>query len=577
MFRIRQIHDAKSLSNQVALASVLQIYEDAFSYYPQYTLKIAELLKFPSLNNFEVILLVAEGQKGRVLGFALSFYFPKLKFAYLDYIASSPKRSRRGFGATLYDATRAFFLEAGAKGIFMDVPPDDLDRLKEKNRLQVNRRRMAFYEQFGAYPITGTKYELVTHAANQGYHTYLVYDGLVQGESLTPSALKRAITRILEIKGNLKAGDPKLKQILASIGDEPVKLRPPRYTQKAASPLNGASMRPPLDFVTTGDAHQIHHLREKGYVERPARVNFILKGLDGFELREKRVKNYAEKHILDVHHPNLFRFLKQAERKLEPNQFIYPNVFPIRKANQVPKNWEMQAGYYCIDTFTPVTSNSFKAAKSSVNSALTGADLVLDGREVVYVLCRPPGHHAESRVFGGFCYFNSAAIAANYLAGRKKRVAFLDIDYHHGNGSQEIFYKRDDVYFVSIHGHPKVSYPYFSGYSDEIGEGPGLHFNLNYPLYPGVQDEEYLKVLNRALKKLRAFGPDYLVLSLGFDIMMGDPTGAFNISPGGMKKIGQSIAQFPCPKLIVQEGGYALKNLRLGAQNFFMGLLIRDA
>lgn len=572
MFKIRRVHNANSLENQAALASVLRIYEDAFSYYPQYTSKIAKLLKMTSQNDFDVILMVAEGHKNRILGFTLTFYFPKLKFGYLDYLASDPKRNQRGYGSSLYESTRNYLREIGCTGLFMDVPPDDVEKLKEPSRIKINKKRMAFYERFGAYPIVDTKYDSVSHKANQGYFTYLVYDNFNEKKPLKSPALKKFIARILQIKGNMLATDTKVKEILASIKGDLVKLRAPRYQVDTSTALIEIQQMKILEYVTTGDAHQIHHLREKGYVERPVRVNFLLKGLEGFELKTHKMKHFGQKHILEVHHSSLFEFLKKAQTELEPGQLVYPNVFPIRKPDRIPKNWEMQAGYYCIDSFTPVTANSYKAARQAVDSALTGAECLLKGSENVFVLCRPPGHHAESRVFGGFCYFNNAAIAANYLS-KKGKVAFIDLDYHHGNGSQEIFYKRKDVYFISIHGHPRLSYPYFSGFSDELGEGKGLNYNKNYPLYPGINDDEYLSTLNKALNTFKAFKPDYFVISLGFDIMAGDPTGAFNLTPEGMRRIGSVLGKIPIPKLIVQEGGYALKNLRLGSKGFFSGLL----
>ena len=153
MIRIRQVHDAASPQNRTALSAVLHIYQEAFSYYPQYAARIAELLKFTSENDFEVVLLVAEGHKHRILGFALTFYFPRERFGYLDYLVSNPKRNARGYGAALYEATCEYLQHRKSKGLFMDVPPDDASLLAEKQRLPVNKRRLAFYERFGARPI----------------------------------------------------------------------------------------------------------------------------------------------------------------------------------------------------------------------------------------------------------------------------------------------------------------------------------------------------------------------------------------------------------------------------------------
>jgi acetoin utilization deacetylase AcuC-like enzyme len=396
-----------------------------------------------------------------------------------------------------------------------------------------------------------------------------VFDDLELGKNPSRREAKEVVSLILLAKAGIEAADPKLKQILDSIKDDPIQLRPPIYSKPIVH-KQSADQRT-LEFVSTGDANLIHHLREKGYVERPARVHAIVKGLAAIPLKEYKLKAFSEKHILAVHSHELLHFLKQGEKQLEAGQLLYPNVFPVRRPDRVPKSWESQAGYFCIDTFTPVTSNSYKAARNAVNAALTGAERVAKGSPLCYALCRPPGHHAEARAFGGFCYFNNAAIAAHYLSAFGK-VAFLDIDHHHGNGSQDIFYKRSDVLFVSIHGHPKLCYPYFAGYRDEKGEAEGLGFNRNIPLYPGVDDNVYCETLGQAINKIRRFKPDYLVLSLGFDIMAGDPTGTFNVSARGMYRIGKMLAESDLPTLIVQEGGYSLRNLRLGATEFFRGI-----
>ncbi len=569
MFKIRQVHDAVSAENQTALSAVLHIYQEAFAYYPQYAAKIAELLKFTNEQEFDVILLVAEGRKKRIAGFTLSFFFTRQRYAYLDYILSSPNRSTRGYGTALYEATCEHLLQRKCKGLFMDVPTDDETLLVDKSDLAVNRRRLAFYERFGARPVRNTLYEHTRNKANQGFYTYLVFDDLELGKNPSRKDARDIVSRILLAKGGIGAQDPKLKLILDSMQDDPIQLRDPVYSKPVVH--TPSENQQTLEFVSTGDSNQIHHLREKGYVERPARVHAILKGLAVLPLKEFKLKAFPEKHILAVHSQNLLTFLKRGEKELESGQLLYPNVFPVRRPDRVPKSWESQAGYFCIDTFTPVTSNAYKAARIAVNAALTGAERVAKGSPLCYALCRPPGHHAEARAFGGFCYFNNAAIAAHYLSASGK-VAFLDIDHHHGNGSQDIFYQRSDVLFVSIHGHPKLCYPYFAGYRDEKGEGEGLGFNRNYPLYPGVDDNAYCETLAQAINTMKRFKPDYLVLSLGFDIMAGDPTGTFNVSARGMYRIGRMLAELGLPLLIVQEGGYSLRNLRVGASEFFRGV-----
>jgi acetoin utilization deacetylase AcuC-like enzyme len=203
--------------------------------------------------------------------------------------------------------------------------------------------------------------------------------------------------------------------------------------------------------------------------------------------------------------------------------------------------------------------------------ALSGAQEVLEGRPVAYAVCRPPGHHAGRRVFGGFCYFNNAAAAAQRLSIEGK-VAILDIDFHHGNGTQDIFWSSSDVLTVSIHGHPSFAYPYFSGFADEIGEGFGRGFNSNFPLPENAGDELYLQTLERALARIERFNPVFLLVSLGFDTMKGDPTGSFGLSVGVMERVARRLTALRRPMLVVQEGGYSLRNLRRGAAAFARGL-----
>jgi acetoin utilization deacetylase AcuC-like enzyme len=243
----------------------------------------------------------------------------------------------------------------------------------------------------------------------------------------------------------------------------------------------------------------------------------------------------------------------------------------LRNVARPPKELAVRAGYYCIDTFTPLSANAWKAAKGAVDCALTAANLILEGQRLAYALVRPPGHHAERRAFGGFCYFNSAAIAAQLLSDFGN-VAMLDIDYHHGNGQQVIFYKRPDVLTVSVHGHPSFAYPYFSGFADETGEGEGSGANLNLPLPEQLDPEEYHVTLAKAIKRIRRFAPRYLVVCLGFDTAKGDPTGSWNLSAKDFEQIGQSIGQLGLPTVLVQEGGYRTRNIGINARHFFTGL-----
>jgi acetoin utilization deacetylase AcuC-like enzyme len=327
----------------------------------------------------------------------------------------------------------------------------------------------------------------------------------------------------------------------------------------------------PLKVLVTPQ-HYLHHVRERGYVERPVRVDRIvaaIKSLPGLELLP--VTEHGDAPILAVHDPDYVRYLEAVCSKLKPDEAVYPYVFPIRLRDRKPIDEEVQAGYYCIDTFTPLTRNAYVAARAAVDCALSGADCLRRGERLVYAICRPPGHHAERRVYGGFCYFANAAIAANHLAA-EGRVAVLDIDFHHGNGTQDIFYERADVLTVSIHGDPSFAYPYFAGFADEHGDGAGEGFNHNFPLPEHVGDDAYLEVLERALAVIARFEARWLVLSVGLDIAKGDPTGAWAITPEGFERIGGAIAGLGLPTLAVQEGGYDTRVIGRNARQLLMGL-----
>jgi acetoin utilization deacetylase AcuC-like enzyme len=267
----------------------------------------------------------------------------------------------------------------------------------------------------------------------------------------------------------------------------------------------------------------------------------------------------------------LVNYLERACREAPLKKSIYPYVFPIRNAARPPKHLSVRAGYYRIDTFTPLNQNAFPAAKRAVDCAMTAADAILHGRPMAYALVRPPGHHAERRTFGGFCYFNNGAVAANYLSGWGK-VAILDIDYHHGNGQQDIFYSRNDVLTISIHGAPEFAYPYFSGFADERGTGGGEGFNLNIPL-PEIQDgAQFRKSLARAIQTANDFRPSFLVLALGLDTAKGDPTGTWLLTAKDFEINGKMVAELQLPTLVVQEGGYRIRTLGTNVRMFLQGL-----
>ena len=251
---------------------------------------------------------------------------------------------------------------------------------------------------------------------------------------------------------------------------------------------------------------------------------------------------------------------------------VYPSVFPRRRYDRVPDDLIQRLGYYCVDLFTPLNGNAFLSAREAVDCALTAAKAVGEGRRrLAYALVRPPGHHAEVRSFGGYCYLNSSSIAAHYLSHSGK-VAMIDLDHHHGNGHQDIFYRRRDVLTVSIHRDPRFEYPYYAGFIDEIGEGEGRGFNRNFPLGRDVDGEAYREVLAEAIEVVRAFEPDFVVVPLGLDTARLDPLGTWSLVAEDFTANGRMIGAIGRPTVVIQEGGYNTRNLGRNACHFFVGL-----
>jgi acetoin utilization deacetylase AcuC-like enzyme len=231
-------------------------------------------------------------------------------------------------------------------------------------------------------------------------------------------------------------------------------------------------------------------------------------------------------------------------------------------------------GYYCYDRASPIMEHTWDAVYWGVQTAVSAAALVAAGGDrLAYALCRPPGHHAGPNSYGGCCYLNNAAIAANWLVQQGHRVAILDIDYHHGNGTQAVFYGRSDVLVCSIHADPFYEYPYYWGFADEFGVGSGLHYNFNFPLPRNTQEDAYLNTLDAALIKIRLYVPDVLVVSFGSNIVEGDPAGSFHLTTDSLRRIGGRLGKVGLPLVVAQEGGYQLETLGQQVVAFFTGLL----
>ena len=572
MFRIRKIHDNQLPVNREALGQVMQIVHDRFPEIHAADIeKIPEMLENPMKYRFRSILYVAENNRGIVKGFALLSHEPQLKFCFLDYISSTKSFEGSGFGGILYERVRDEALMLDVTGVFFECLPDDPRLSSDPVIRKQNTARLKFYERYGARPIVGTAYETPLKTGDDN-PPYLIFDDLGQGRLLRLRTAKVIVRTILERKYGDLCTPEYVRMVVRSFSDDPVKLREPRYTRQAGETAVTCRGRFSKVAMVVNDRHSIHHVRERGYVESPVRIGAIIDELDKTDLFEKIAPSmFSEKHIKAVHDTKYVEYFKKVCSMLEPGKSVYPYVFPIRNIARPPKELAVRAGYYCIDTFTPLNKNAFLAAKRGVDCTLTAARTLMRGYRTAYSLVRPPGHHAEQNSFGGFCYFNNAAIAANYLS-RFGRIAIFDIDYHHGNGQQQIFYERSDVFTASIHGHPRFAYPYFSGFREEKGTGPGRGFNLNYPLKERITPAEHLHACELALKKVAEFEPLYLIVCLGLDTARGDPTGTWSLVAQDFERLGRLIGSRKLPTLIVQEGGYRTRTIGVNARHFFVGL-----
>jgi acetoin utilization deacetylase AcuC-like enzyme len=280
--------------------------------------------------------------------------------------------------------------------------------------------------------------------------------------------------------------------------------------------------------------------------------------------------------ITAVHTPNMIHFLQTAFTQMQkeaPVAAVVPNNFAVRHLNgHLPRTIWGQLGHFCTDSTTPILANTWSAAYWSAQVALSAANYVSKYGETAYALCRPPGHHAYADLYGGYCYLNNAAIAAHWLTQQQYKVAIVDIDYHHGNGTQSIFYARDDVLFCSIHADPNDEYPFYCGFVHEKGDWLGYGRNLNYPLPLGTTGAAYLKTVERAITEVVQFNPDILLISFGVDTIACDPNGGFLLTTNDFAAMGQAFAEVNVPKVVVQEGGYLLNSIGANVLAFLQAL-----
>ena len=287
--------------------------------------------------------------------------------------------------------------------------------------------------------------------------------------------------------------------------------------------------------------------------------------------------------ITKIHNPGLLKFLSTAwadyqrdvkqVREVVPDMFFKSNLREKMGDRVEPESINGKLGWWCFETTTPLTMGTYEAARGAVDVAMSATKIVLDGAKNSYGLCRPPGHHATTDLYGGYCFFNNAAIAAHHVASTTgTKVTVLDVDYHHGNGTQQIFYERDDVQFVSLHGDPVRAYPYFTGYVDEVGSGKGRGSTLNVPLAARTDDDSYMKSLERACESIKKFGPSMLIVSLGLDTFITDPISDLSLTTPGYDRCGALVGELGLPTVVLQEGGYDINALGINVQSWLHGL-----
>jgi len=312
--------------------------------------------------------------------------------------------------------------------------------------------------------------------------------------------------------------------------------------------------------------------------DTPVRVERIKKALHGDHRFEFVTARPFPERLIARLHPYHDYIRHTGEMLQSEEEEFYPDLFPGEGA-RLPRKVDapLWGGIWCTDAVTPIKKKTYEVARASAETALTGAALIRSGQEkTVYALCRPSGHHAGPRVFGGYCYFNNAAVAAEFLLPEGK-VAIVDIDYHHGNGTQEFFEETKSVFTASIHADPAGEYPYFWGYAGETGKGQGAGTNHNEPLPRGASLNQYIRAVERIGEKVGKFDPSYLIIAAGFDTHKNDPIGGFKLRTEDYTDIGRRFGALGIPVLICQEGGYNTDVLGECVRNFLLGIMASAA
>ncbi|MCB8888376.1 histone deacetylase family protein [Vreelandella malpeensis] len=316
--------------------------------------------------------------------------------------------------------------------------------------------------------------------------------------------------------------------------------------------------------------------------ETPRRMEIVLEAIERAGLGEVRAPNdYGLEPVKAVHDAGYIEFLAnfwpawQAEGRTGE---AIPSIWPARtlRSDRIPRSLGGKLGYYALAAETSLCEGTFEAALASKDTALAALEHTFESGEPSFGLCRPPGHHAATDQFGGYCFFNNAAIAAQRALDRGyKRVAVLDVDFHHGNGTQQIFYRRSDVFFASLHGDPEVTFPYYLGYADETGEGEGEGFTANYPMAPKTPVSVWMQALEKALAQIARIECELLIVSLGVDIFEHDPISTFTFTRDDFTALGERLADAGLPTVFLMEGGYAVDDIGVNVVSVLQGFEAR--
>ncbi|HUF55026.1 MAG TPA: histone deacetylase family protein [Thermohalobaculum sp.] len=326
-------------------------------------------------------------------------------------------------------------------------------------------------------------------------------------------------------------------------------------------------------------AHDPKHFLSSGAPkpnpEQPARLDALADAVGRLGFETAAPEDHGIGPLAAVHSAEYLHFLQTIfarwQRIEDASEEVIPNVHPTARPASYPRSAVGQAGWHQADTACPISAETWGAAYASAQSAVSAARAVAGGMRAAYALCRPPGHHAFRDLAGGFCFLNNGAIAAEDLRTAGLRPAIVDVDLHHGNGTQGIFYARGDVLTVSVHADPARYYPFFWGHAHERGEGAGEGANLNLPIPRGTGDDGFLDALDAGLARVRAFGPDVLIVALGLDAFEGDPFGGLAVTTPGFARIGERLAGLALPTVVVQEGGYLCPGLGPNLESFMTG------